>query len=296
MAHAPVNDVELWYETFGDPDHETILLVMGLGAQAIVWDEAFVHGLVERDFHVVRFDNRDVGLSTKMDGSGDAMALVMARFAGEPVDAPYIIADMAADAAALLDHLGIDQAHIVGASMGGMIVQQLAIDHPHKVRTLTSIMSTTGDPDVGTPTAEAMGILMNPPPADRDAAIAQGIATTRIIAGPHHFDEERARSRAERTYDRSYYPDGVVRQLLAILSSPSRTEGLRGVAVPSLVIHGEVDPLVTISGGHRTAEALSDVELLVLDEMGHDMAPEVWPHAYDALVRLRERAAARTGV
>ncbi len=293
MAHAPVNGVELWYETFGDPDDETLLLVMGLGAQSIVWDESFVHGLVERGFHVVRFDNRDVGLSTKIVHEEDATTLVMRRFAGEEVQAPYLIADMAADAVGLLDHLGIDRAHVVGASMGGMIAQQIAIDHPHKVRTLTSIMSTTGDPDVGLPTAEAMSVLLTPSPVDRDGAIERGVEVSRIISGPHHFDEERARSRAERTYDRGFHPDGVVRQLLAILSSPSRTDALRSVDAPSLVIHGEADPLVTISGGHRTAEALPDVELVVLEEMGHDMAPEVWPHAYDALVRLRERAAAR---
>jgi len=293
MAHAPLNDVELWYETFGDPEHETILLVMGLGAQAVAWDEEFVEGLVERDFHVIRFDNRDVGLSTKIDPGEDAMAMIMRKLAGEDVEPPYLIADMAADAAGLLDHLHIDEAHIVGASMGGMIAQQIAVDHPHKVRTLTSIMSTTGDPDVGAPTAEAMSVLMTPAPEDRDGAIAHGVEVTRIIAGPHHFDEERARERAERSYDRSFHPAGVVHQLMAILSSPSRTEALGAVEVPALVIHGEVDPLVTVSGGHRTAEALSDVELIVVEDMGHDMAPEVWPVAYEAIERLRERARAR---
>jgi pimeloyl-ACP methyl ester carboxylesterase len=289
MAHAPVNGIEVWYETHGDPTHETVLLIMGLGAQAVVWDEEFVDGLVERDFHVIRFDNRDVGLSTKLDGV-DATAQLLARFGGQDVEAPYLIGDMAADAAALLDHLEVEQAHIVGASMGGMIAQQFAIDHPHKVRSLTSIMSTTGDPDVGTPTPEAMAILMTPPPTEREEIIARGVETSRLLSGPHHFDEGRARRRAERTYDRMHYPEGIIRQLVAILSSPSRTEGLRGVTAPAVVIHGTIDPLVTISGGHRTAEALPDAELIEIAEMAHDVAPEAWPTVYDALVRLRERA------
>lgn len=293
-GHAQVNGVELWYECHGDPSNETLLLIMGLGAQAVVWDEAFVDGLVERDFHVIRFDNRDVGHSTKFETDEDPIAMLMRRFSGEDFEPPYRIADMAADAAALLDHLEVQHAHVVGASMGGMIAQQVAIDHRHKVRTLTSIMSTTGDPDVGTPTTEAMSILMTPAPVERDEVITRGIETARLLAGPHHFDEERARRRAEVTYDRMHYPEGVVRQLLAILSSPSRTEALREVNLPAVVIHGTIDPLVTVSGGHRTAEALGDVEFIEIAEMGHDMAPPVWSTTYDALVRVRDRAAARS--
>jgi pimeloyl-ACP methyl ester carboxylesterase len=296
MPTAPPNTagIELFYETFGDPSGEPLLLVMGLGAQLHIWDEDFVEALVDRGFHVIRFDNRDVGLSTKVEGisSEEAAVRLMARFAGQEIEAPYLLSDMAADAFSLLDHLGIESAHIVGASMGGMIVQQMVIDHPERVRSITSIMSTTGDADVGQPEPAAMAVLMQPPAATREQAIEQAVEGSRAISSPVHFDEDAARARAITSYDRAYHPDGVVRQLLAVVASGSRTAGLGQVDVPALVVHGDADPLVTPSGGHRTAEAISGAELLVLEGMGHDMPPVYWPQIVEAITKVAARSVA----
>ena len=191
---APSNGIEIAYETHGDANDEPLLLVMGLGAQLITWPIELVDALVDRGFHVIRYDNRDTGLSTKFDdgeGGLDFMAQFMAASQGQAIEAPYLLTDMAADGIGLLDHLGIDSAHIVGASMGGMIVQTMAIEHPARVRTLTSIMSTTGDTDVGQPTPEAMQALLSPPATTRDEAIARSVETTRVISAPVHFDEGR---------------------------------------------------------------------------------------------------------
>jgi pimeloyl-ACP methyl ester carboxylesterase len=289
---ASSNGIEIAYETHGDPSDEPLLLVMGLGAQLITWPIELVEALVDRGFYVVRYDNRDVGLSTKVDGGagGDFMAQFLAAFQGQPVEAPYLLTDMAADGIGVLDHLGIDSAHIVGASMGGMIVQTMAIEHPGRVRTLTSIMSTTGDPDVGQPNPEAMQALLSPVATTRDEAIARSVDTSRIICSPVHFDEVQARKRAEEAYDRCFHPAGVARQLLAIVASGSRAEGLAGVEVPTLVIHGTLDPLVTLSGGQRTAEVVPGAELLVLDEMAHDLPLALLPQIVDRITALAARA------
>jgi pimeloyl-ACP methyl ester carboxylesterase len=219
------------------------------------------------------------------------MAQLMASMAGGPAHAPYLLADMADDAAGLLDALGIEQAHIVGASMGGMIAQTIAIRHPEKVLSLTSIMSTTGDPDVGQPTPEVLPILMEPPPSDREAAIAQGVESSRAISSPELFDPELAAERAAAAYDRSFYPAGVGHQLLAIVASGSRSEGLSHLDVPALVVHGTADPLVTPSGGERTAEVIPDAELLMLDGMGHDLPKVLWPQIIEAITKVAARAA-----
>ncbi len=292
MPTAPANaaGIELFYETFGDPADVPLLLVMGLGAQGHVWDVELVEGLVDRGFYVVRFDNRDVGLSTKPDvGRINLMERLLAAFAGQPVEAPYLLRDMAADAVSLLDHLGIAAAHVVGASMGGMIAQTLALDHPDRVLSLTSIMSTTGDPDVGQPDPSVTSVLLTPTPADRDGAVAHSIAASRAIGSPEHFDEERARRRAETSYDRCFYPAGFGQQLLAIVASGSRTEALRALDLPTLVIHGDVDPLVTPSGGRRTAEVIPGAELLEIEGMGHDLPPVFWPTIIEAITRLAAR-------
>jgi pimeloyl-ACP methyl ester carboxylesterase len=293
MPIAPANGIELHYDTFGDEGDPALLLIMGLGAQSIAWDEDFCLALADRGFRVIRFDNRDVGLSSKIDGvelaaTGAAMA---AALAGEAVEAPYLLSDMAADAVGLLDHLGIDRAHVVGASMGGMIAQTLAIEHPGRVCTLTSIMSTTGSLEVGRPDPEAMAVLVTPRPKDRESAIAQGVEATRVIGSPEHFDEDRARQRAATAYDRCFYPEGFVRQLLAIMASGDRTEKLRRLDVPTLVIHGSVDPLVTPSGGQATADAIPGAELLVLDGMGHDLPPFFWTPIVEAITKLAARNA-----
>lgn len=289
---APSNGIEIAYETHGDPGDEPLLLVMGLGTQLLGWPIELVDALVDRGFFVVRYDNRDVGLSTKIDaGGGDFLTQFMAAAQGEPIEVAYRLTDMAADGIGLLDHLGVESAHVVGASMGGMIAQTMAIEHPSRVRTLTSIMSTTGDPDVGQPTPEAMQRLLTPVPTTRDEAIERSVETGRVISSPVHFDEDLARKRAEEAYDRCFHPAGVARQLLGIVASGSRAEGLAALEVPTLVIHGPGDPLVTVSGGQRTAELVPGAELLLIDDMAHDLPLPVVPQVVDAITALSRRAA-----
>jgi pimeloyl-ACP methyl ester carboxylesterase len=219
------------------------------------------------------------------------MAQFLAATQGQPIEVPYQLTDMAADGIGVLDHLGIDSAHIVGASMGGMIVQTMAIEHRTRVRTLTSIMSTTGEPEVGQPTPEAMQALLQPVATTRDEAIARSVETSRVICSPVHFDEGEARKRAEEAYDRSFNPAGVARQLLGIVASGSRAEGLAALDVPTLVIHGPGDPLVTVSGGERTAELVPGAQLLLIDDMAHDLPLPVVPQVVDAITALASRAA-----
>jgi pimeloyl-ACP methyl ester carboxylesterase len=292
LLHA--NGIDLDHETMGDPSDPALLLVMGLGAQLISWDDEFCAALVDRGFHVIRYDNRDVGLSTKVEVPDDldVPTALMSAMGGEPVGAPYLLADMAADALGLLDGLGIERAHVVGASMGGMIAQSIALAAPERVLSLTSIMSTTGDADVGAPSPEVLSVLLTPPPTDREGYIANSVEGSRVIGSPEHFDEARARELAGRGYDRCFYPAGVAHQLLAIVSSPSRTEGLRRLDVPTLVIHGSADPLVNPSGGARTAEAIAGAELLVLDGMGHDLPRFYWSAVIEAITALAARAGA----
>jgi pimeloyl-ACP methyl ester carboxylesterase len=290
-ALAPVNGIELCYETLGDPADEPLLLVMGLGAQMTLWPVELCDALVDRGFFVIRYDNRDSGLSTTFDDvGGDFLSTFMAASQGEPVEVAYRISDLAADGMALLDHLEIESAHIVGASMGGMIVQAMAIEHPARVRTLTSIMSTTGDPDVGTPTPDAMAALLRPPAATREEAIESGVAARKVIGSPEHFDEAEARQGVADAYDRSWNPAGTARQLLAIVASGSRADGLRSLDVPTLVIHGDVDPLVTPSGGQRTAELVPGAELLVLEGMGHDLPAAYLGPIVEAITSLVARS------
>jgi pimeloyl-ACP methyl ester carboxylesterase len=284
MPTAPANGIEIYYETFGDRDGEPLLLVNGLGSQCISYEPDFCNAFVDRGFFVIRFDNRDVGFSTKIDTPQlDFQPLLAKAFAGERVEAPYLLSDMAADAVGLLDHLGIDSAHIVGMSMGGMIVQTIAVEHPERVRTMTSIMSTTGDRDVGTSTSEAAAVLVAPPAKSRDEYIANYLEQWKILSGPVYYDEARFTRRAGAAYDRCYFPVGTGRQLLGIIASGSRTEELRGLDIPTLVIHGRIDPLVTLSGGERTAEVIPDAELVVFDDMGHDLPPALWPQYVEAI-------------
>jgi pimeloyl-ACP methyl ester carboxylesterase len=260
------------------------LLVNGLGSQCISYEPDFCNAFVDRGFFVIRFDNRDVGFSTKIDTPQlDFQPLLAKAFAGERVEAPYLLSDMAADAVGLLDHLGIDSAHIVGMSMGGMIVQTIAIEHPERVRTMTSIMSMTGDRDVATPTPEAAAVLTAPPANSREEYIEHYIDQWKILAGPVYFDETRFRDRAGPAYDRCYYPVGTGRQLLGILASGSRSDRLRELQIPTLVIHGKLDPLVPFDGGQRTAEVLPGARLLAFDDMGHDLPPALWPQYVEAI-------------
>ena len=255
----------------------------------IGWPDECCAGLADRGLFVVRFDNRDIGLSTHLDdrGAPDILAIL----GGDRSNVAYSLADLADDTAGLLDALHLDSAHVVGASMGGMVAQLVAIRHPERVRSLTSIMSTTGDPAVGMPAQAAMGVLLAPPATDRESAIQRAVDTYRVIGSPgFEFDEQALRDRAALSYDRRYNPAGVARQLAAILTTPDRTADLGAVDVPTLVIHGEHDSLVDVSGGRATAAAIPGAELLVVDGMGHDLPRAIWPELTDRIAALVERA------
>jgi pimeloyl-ACP methyl ester carboxylesterase len=292
MATARANGIDIEHDTFGDPADPPMLLIMGLGGQLIVWDDELCRRLAGHGFRVIRFDNRDVGLSTKIKEG--PVPDVMAVMQGDRSSLAYELEDMAADTTGLLDALGIERAHIVGVSMGGMIAQVLAIDHPDRVLSLASIMSTTGDPGVGAPTPEAIAVLMRPPPQGRDEAIEREVETTKAIGSPGFpFDEERTRRRAAASYDRSFDPSGVARQLAAVLSAGDRSERLSRVDVPTVVIHGTADPLVTSSGGEATAKAIPGAELIMVEGMGHELPPGSWPTVVEAVVGNAAKARSR---
>ena len=302
MAAVPTttaNAIDICYEVYepgGDGpvaaatgDAETILFVSGLGSQMITWEPDFFAPLTDAGHRVVRFDNRDVGLTTKFARTGGLDEL-LAAFGGEEIDPPYRLSDMARDAVGLLDALGIDRAHVVGSSMGGMIAQTFAIEHRDRLASLTSIMSTTGEPDVGAPSPEVVGVLLQPSPTEREPAIEHAVATHRAIGSPTLFDEDRARRKATEAYDRCFNPTGTLNQIMAIAASGDRAEGLAALDAPTLVVHGEADPLVGVSGGRRTAELVAGAELHVHAEMGHDIPRPLWPDVIDAILRLVERA------
>ncbi|SDS23859.1 Pimeloyl-ACP methyl ester carboxylesterase [Friedmanniella luteola] len=281
--------IEIVYETFGDRAEPPVLLVMGLGTQLLGWRAAFCEALVERGHFVVRYDNRDIGLSTHLDDASrpDFPALL----AGDASSAAYDLSDMADDAVALLDHLGLDAAHVVGASLGGMIAQTLALDHPERVLSLTSIMSTTGDRGVGSATEAAMTVLLAPPARSREEALERSVASARVLGSPGYpADPEDVRRRAGEAWDRDHDPAGVGRQLAAIYASGDRTARLAGLDVPTLVLHGADDALIDVSGGRATAEVVPGAELLVLEGMGHDLPEALWPPVLDAIAALVRRA------
>jgi len=279
-----VNGIEICAEVRGPSDGEPLLLVMGLGAQLTSWDERFVDRLVDRGYRVARFDNRDVGRSTHFDDADiDVMATLRAAAKGEPVQAPYTLSDMAADAAALLEELGMAPAHVVGASMGGMIVQTMAIEQPRVVRSVVSIMSTTGDRDVGQPTPEASELLFAAPPQTEDEAVERARRAEQVWGSPAHRDPDAAAERARREWNRVRNPAGVGRQIVAINVSGSRSERLRDVTVPFTVIHGTADTLVTPSGGQRTAEAVPHAVHVEIDGMGHNLPEALWPRIMDEI-------------
>lgn len=288
MPRTAANGVEIAYEEMGDRGDPVLLLVMGLSAQMVWWDSGFCAALVGRGFRLVRFDNRDVGLSSKCEGRPDLQAIV----GGDSSSVSYTLEDMADDTAALLGALGIEAAHVVGASMGGMIAQALAIRHPARVLSLCSIMSTTGAPGIGQPTPEAVAVLLREPATDWDGYLAGALETARVIGSPGFpFGEERIRARAARSWERGYHPEGVARQMAAILAASDRTEALGRVRVPTLVIHGDGDPLVTPGGGEATAQAVPGARLLSIQGMGHDLPPEVWGEVVDAIAANANQAA-----
>jgi pimeloyl-ACP methyl ester carboxylesterase len=279
------NDIEITYDTFGEPSDPAMLLIMGLGEQMIAWDEEFCCQLAAKGYWVIRFDNRDVGASTKFDKAGvpDLIALMQ----GKTVKVPYTLDDMAKDTIGLLDALDIKVAHIVGASMGGMIAQTVAIKYPKRVRTLTSIMSTTGDPGLPQPKPEAGQLLYTPAPTERTAYIEHSVKVWRTLGSPGFpSNEERTREFAGRVYDRGLNPAGFGRQLAAIYASGGRKDALKSVNIPTLVIHGDADPLIPLEAGKDTAASIPRAKLMVIEGMGHNLPPEVWPKVVDAIAGL----------
>jgi pimeloyl-ACP methyl ester carboxylesterase len=265
MATATNEKCEIYYESFGDAGDPTLMLVNGLGSQCINYHEDWCEMFVARGLRVVRFDNRDVGLSSKFDDA--------------PVDAngtTYDLSDMAADAIAVLDALGVERAHVMGLSMGGMIVQTLAIEHPDRLLSMTSVMSRTGEPGYGESTPEAFKLLTAPPATDRESFIANHIAGLRVWGSPAFADEARWRRDAERAFDRNFHPSGTGRQFRAVGGSAPRADGLREVTTPSLVMHGDCDTLIDISGGRRTAELIPGARFEAIEGMGHDYPPQLW--------------------
>ena len=287
---ATLDGIEIVYETIGDPSNPPLLLVMGLGTQLIHWDLELCERFADRGFYVIRFDNRDAGRSTYVQAPVPNIRRAMA---GLRIDAPYLLDDMADDAFGLLDHLGIEAAHVAGASMGGMIAQTMAIRRPERVLSLTSIMSTTGERRVGRPKLRVWGVLLRRAPRDRDAAVEYFVRVFRMI-GSKGFpaDEDRIRALAAEAYDRGHSPAGTGRQLAAIMASGDLTERLRGVQVPTLVFHGRDDPLVPLRGGRATADAIPGARLVAIPGMGHDLPRQVWPRLVDAVAETAERASA----
>ena len=294
MARA--NGIDICYEIFGEANAEPMLLIMGLGAQMVLWDDDFCERLAARGSRVIRFDNRDIGQSGKLHGGKrlTPLELLKLRFLRIPVAAPYRLLDMAKDTVGLMDVLGITSAHLVGASMGGMIAQEVALSFPQQVRSLTSIMSTTGNPKVPPPTREAAAMLMAPPPTTKAEYIERFARTWKVLrVGSFPEDEARDRARAERCFARGLNPAGVGRQLRAILASGSRKGRLHAVKAPTLVIHGTVDPLVRPEGGKDTAASIPGARLLMIEGMGHALPIPMWPQIIDAIARHAHGAAAK---
>jgi pimeloyl-ACP methyl ester carboxylesterase len=280
--------ITLCYETYGDPAHPTALLIMGLGTQMVAWQEDFCQELAERGLHVVRFDNRDIGRSTHLSGRPPTIPQLLTRSRRA---AHYTLGDMADDAAGLLRELELAPAHIIGASMGGMIAQLLAARHPQAVRSLTSIMSNTGSMRSGQPSLRVYKVFLRRPGEGREAFIAHMERLFAAIGSPGlPRDDEDLRAIATVSYERDHDPEGPGRQLAAILASGDRTPELRGIRVPTLVVHGRADPLVSPSGGRATARAIPGAELMTIAGMGHDLPRAVWPQLIDAIAALALRA------
>lgn len=283
--------IELEYDTFGSPADPALLLIAGFTTQMTDWAESFCRALADGGHFVIRFDNRDCGLSTKLDGQmadvAGAMTAALADLPGPSL--PYTLADMAADAIGLLDHLGIDKAHVLGNSMGGMIAQTVAINYPGRVRSLTSVMSQPGDPEVGQPTAEAMEAIFSPTPLTRQEYIDDS-PKWMVWHSKRYADEQQVKAGAALDFDRSFYPEGAHRQLAAIYGSGRRAAALQVLDVPTLVIHGRDDQLITPSGGFRTAELIPGANLLFVADMGHDLPEPLWPLLTDAILSHTRRA------
>jgi pimeloyl-ACP methyl ester carboxylesterase len=283
--------IELEYETFGSRDDPALLLIMGFTAQMTLWPVDLCTALAGGGRFVIRFDNRDCGLSSKLDGVAvDTEAAMMAAYSGQPApEVPYLLSDMAADAVGLLDALGIDVAHVMGASMGGMIAQTVAINHADRCLSMISVMSTTGDLSVGQAAPEALAALLAPPPTDRQSYI-EAADNFLVFASKKYGDAAENRARAAASFDRSFYPEGSRRQLAAIMASGDRSSALTQLDVPTLVIHGRDDTLIDKSGGIRTAELIPGANLLLVADMGHDLPAPLLGTITDAILSHTHRA------
>jgi len=302
MPQIDANGIPLHYEAHGPETGEPLLLIMGLGAQMTRWPVEMVEDLAGRGYRVIRYDNRDVGLSHKLHDAGapDMNAVYGALMAGQKPPVPYLLSDMAADAAGLMDALEIERAHIVGASMGGMIAQMLAAEHPHRVLSLTSIMSSTGNPALPPAKPEAMERLTNrgpDPQEDLEAFLDHGVAGSKVMAGPNPYptDDAELKEALRADYHRSFYPVGFARQMAAIVASGDRRKALGGITAPTVVIHGADDPLVPLAGGEDTAANIPDAELHVLPRMGHNVPKPLIGQLCDLIERATARARAAAG-
>lgn len=288
MPRVNANNIEIEYETFGDPSSKPLILINGFSSQMIRWEVDFCKQLVEREFYVVRFDNRDVGFSSKLDNLGRANVskVMKAVQTGESVEVPYALEDMADDVIGLLDALKIKKAHICGMSMGAAITQIIGFRHPSRVLSLVTIMGSTGAPNLPPPTPEAMDGLLNPVPTEREAFIEDSINRRRVLNGPHFpYSEEKERRLAALTFDRGYHIPGIARQLVAIYANGNRKPKLASITAPTLVIHGAIDPLVRVEGGKDTVDGIPGAELMIIEGMGHNIPPEVWTQVIDAIAK-----------
>jgi pimeloyl-ACP methyl ester carboxylesterase len=290
VSKAAANGIQIEYETFGEPSARPLLLIGGLADQLIHWDEDLCRDLSRQGHYVIRFDNRDSGLSTKFDQAGQADLGKIAL--GEKSSPPYTLDDMADDAVGLLDALGIRKAHICGVSMGGMIAQTVAIRHPSRILSLISIYSTTGNKDLPPPKPEMMELLLAPAPPEREAYIEHMVALFKAMAGQGFaFDEEWTRMITAKAYDRSFSPGGTGRQLWAIMAQGNRKKALASVTVPTLVIHGMDDPVVPVEAGRDTAEAIPGAQVMLIEGMGHDLPHGgAWPRIVEAIAVHTSRA------
>ncbi len=293
MPKAKINNIELEYETFGEPTSKPLLLIMGLGRQMIAWDEELCKQLANCGFYVIRFDNRDVGLSTKFGDAGipNIIEVVKKVQQGKKPDIPYTLDDMANDAIALIDFLNIESVHVCGASMGGMIAQIITFRNPSRVLSLTSMISSTGNPNLPQAKQEIVQLLYTPIPTERKEYIEESIRRARILHGSEFpFHEEEVRKLRARAYDRNFYPQGFTRHLAAIMTNGNRKPKLRSIKVPTLVIHGKSDPLIPVEGGIDTAEAIPGAELLLINGMGHNIPREVWSQITDKITKNAAKA------
>lgn len=287
MPEASINDITIAYETIGSDSDRPLLLIAGLSSQMVAWPDEFCRKLADGGHFVIRFDNRDCGLSTRIESGGvpDVEALMVAKLQGQPIDSPYTLSDMAADAVGLLDSLGLDRVHVCGLSMGGMIAQLIAVEYPDRVASMISMLSTTGEPELPGPTPEAIDAMISTPPLERSSYIRYLTGVYRAFAGGSEaFDAEASDTMAAQAYDRSFYLMGFPRQMAAIIACGSRAEKLRQVKAPTLVIQGTCDPLVFIEHGQATADAVPGAKLVLVEGLGHGLAfPSLWDQIISAI-------------